>query len=97
MLRIQKGPGGDGFTTFLLSGRIRSEHLDQLTALLQAEHGEVVLDLKEVRLVSCEVVRFLASCESRGAQLCNCPAYIREWILRERSCHAGAGSLGEGF
>ncbi len=75
---------------FSLSGRIRSEHVADLTALFQAEQWKVVLDLQEVTLVSCEAVRFLESCESRGAQLRNCPAYIREWIFRERSCHPGA-------
>jgi hypothetical protein len=43
------------------------------------------LDLKEVNLVSREVVTFLARCKEGGMGLNNCPAYIREWIARERS------------
>jgi hypothetical protein len=43
------------------------------------------LDLKEVNLVSREVVTFFARCKEGGMGLNNCPAYIREWIARERS------------
>jgi hypothetical protein len=46
------------------------------------------LDLKEVNLVSREVVTFLARCKEDGMGLNNCPAYIREWIARERTFHA---------
>ena len=95
MLRIQKGPEGQDFITFLLSGRIRSEHVTELRTLLQAEPRKVVLDLKEVTLVCCEAVRFLQLCELRGTQLSNCPAYVREWILRERSCWAHTGASEE--
>jgi len=42
------------------------------------------LDLSEVTLVDLDVVRFLISCENEGIELANCPAYVREWILRER-------------
>jgi len=30
-------------------------------------------------------VRFLAHCEADGVKLDNCPAYIREWIEKERN------------
>jgi len=92
MLRIQKGPEGPAFMTFSLSGRIQSEHVAELGTLLQGERRRVVLDLKEVTLVCCDAVRFLGACESRGIELRNSPAYVREWILRERSC--GADSQG---
>ena len=74
--------------TFSLSGRIQPEHVVELGTLLQAEHRQVILDLKEVTLVGCEAVRFLRLCESRGIEIRNCPAYVREWIRRERSCGA---------
>jgi hypothetical protein len=39
-----------------------------------------VLNLQEVKLVNRDVVSFLATCETRGITLANCPAYIGEWI-----------------
>lgn len=69
---------------FSLSGRVGESDLGQLKQLLLAERDVqaqgVGIDLKEVRLVDREVVKFLAGCESAGMQLRNCPAYIREWI-----------------
>lgn len=69
---------------FSLSGRVGESDLGQLKQLLRAERDVqaqgVGIDLKEVRLVDREVVKFLAGCESAGMQLRNCPAYIREWI-----------------
>jgi hypothetical protein len=88
MLRIQKGPEGQGFTTFWLSGRIQPEHVTELRTLLESERGSVVLDLKDVTLVCCDAVRFLGLCESRGIELRSSPAYIRKWILSEQCCGA---------
>lgn len=82
MLKIQRFAGGDS-VIFALSGRIETENLAQLEALLTAESKPIVLDLKEVNLVSREVVRFLAQCEDNGTAIQNCPPYIREWIARE--------------
>ena len=31
-----------------------------------------------------EAVQFLAQCEAEGTTLVHCPAYIREWIEREK-------------
>jgi len=42
------------------------------------------LDLKDLTLVDREAVRFLERCETDSIKLKNCPAYIREWITRER-------------
>jgi len=71
--------------TFFLSGRISGEELAELQRVFKAEVQDhrIVLDLKEVKLVNLDAVRFLAHCEENGIQLKNCPAYIREWILRE--------------
>ena len=75
--------------TFSLSGRIQPEHVVELGTLLQAEHRQVILDLKEVTLVCCDAVRFLGLCESRGIEVRNCPAYVRRWISGERSGDSG--------
>jgi hypothetical protein len=48
-------------------------------------HKSVVLDLTGVNLIDRDVVKFLASFETARAKLANCPRYIREWILRERT------------
>jgi hypothetical protein len=55
----------------------------QLESLITAEPARIVFDLKEVNLVSREVVKFLGQCENDGITIRNCPAYIREWIARE--------------
>ena len=72
---------------FALSGRIRTEYVAELQNLVDfaAAKNSVVLDLKEVRLVDREAVQFLARCQAEGVGLDNCPAYIREWIERERT------------
>ena len=83
-MRIHKAEE-QAFVTFSLSGRIQPEHVAELRALLEAETRKVVLDLKEVSLVCCDAVRFLSLCELRGAELRDCPTYVRHWIVKERS------------
>jgi len=70
--------------TIRLIGRIRTEHLAELSAQLDAVGPNVLLDLGEVSLVNLEVIRFLSKCESQGIQLLNCSAFIRKWIEREQ-------------
>ncbi len=83
-LKIEKYERGK-VVSFTLSGRISAEEVEELQRLFEAEGQDhrIVLDLKEVKLVDRDTVRFLARCESNGYQLENCPAYIREWIDRE--------------
>ena len=85
-LRIQKLENGV-VVVYALSGRIRAEEMAELQRLLEVEGQDlrIVLDLKEVKLVDRDAVRFLARCEAKGTQFENCPAYIREWIGREGS------------
>ena len=85
-LKIQRR-AADRFVVFTLSGRIELEHVGELQNLVDfaAAKNSVVLDLKEVRLVDRETVRFLTRCETEGVELDNCPAYIREWIEKERT------------
>lgn len=84
-LRIQRS-ASDGGVIFTLSGRIQVEDLPNLNDLFELEGPDqrIVLDLREVRLVDREAVKFLTQCEDAGAGLDNCPAYIREWIWKER-------------
>jgi anti-anti-sigma regulatory factor len=68
-----------------ISGQIRGQDADTLRASLEQERGAVAIDLKDILLVDSDAVRFLALLESTGTELRNCPAYIREWITRERA------------
>jgi hypothetical protein len=82
MLKIQRFASEES-VTFRLSGRIETEYVTHLKSLLTAESKPIVFDLKEVNLVSREVVRFLRRCKNDGVTIQNCPAYIREWIARQ--------------
>jgi len=84
MLRIQKSANADS-VIFTLSGRIGVQDLAELQQVFAFEGQKhcIVLDLKEVKLVDRDAVRFLAHCETEGTALKNCPVYIREWIRRE--------------
>jgi hypothetical protein len=85
MFKIQRSAEGK-FIVFTLSGRIKAAHLAELQRLfeLEAKEQRLRLDLHEVKLVDREAVRFLARCDAAGITLVHCPAYIREWIVRER-------------
>ena len=84
MLRIQKSANADS-VIFTLSGRIGVQDLEELQQVFAFEGQQhcIVLDLKEVKLVDRDAVRFLAHCEAKGTTLQNCPVYICEWMRRE--------------
>lgn len=84
-LRIEKAADNHK-TVIQLSGRLQSEHLDELKMQVDVEQSPVALDLDGVTLVDIEVVRFLNDCEKNGIQILHCRPYIREWMSRE---HAG--------
>jgi len=71
---------------FTLTGRIQAEQVSELQTLVKSDLPDhsLVLDLKEVKLVDRDAVRFLAEIEAQGAKLRNCSAYVREWISQER-------------
>lgn len=79
----------DGKRTILrLSGRIQSNHLDELKAQIRRKGPAIVLDLENVTLVDVGAVRFLSLCESDGIDVLHCAPYIREWMGRERGREA---------
>ena len=82
-LKIEKVSDGRK-TVIRLSGRLRSEHLDELKAQLEGDWRRIELDLDGVTLVDVEVVRFMSACEDGGVELLHCWPYIREWMLREQ-------------
>lgn len=66
-----------------ISGRIAERDVDTLRSLLEQEKRVVAIDLKDVLIVGCEAIKFLALSEAHGIELRNCPPYIREWITKE--------------
>jgi len=97
MLKIQKS-ANEKSVVLTLSGRIKAERLAELEKLLESEAGDhtLLLDMKEVKLVDRDVVSFLASCEAKGVNIVNCPAYIREWIQKE-AAHISVLKMSKGF
>ena len=85
MLRITKTENGE--VVFKLSGRIETENIAELKALLSAETNgrHVLLDLSDLTLVDQDVVSFLRHSEADGIELKNCPACVREWMKQEKS------------
>ena len=81
--KIEKYSDGST-TTIRLIGRMRAEHLPALEKQIREGESKIALDLEELNLVDVEAVRFLGTCEARGATLLNCSPYIRDWIGKER-------------
>jgi hypothetical protein len=84
MIRILRSADANT-TTLTVSGRIGSEQLAELRRSVEEERGrDVVLDLGGVGLVDVAAVRFLLWCEIDGVHIARCPAYVREWMAREK-------------
>jgi predicted metal-binding protein len=73
------------FTVFTLSGRMEAEHVEELKELFDRDYRNIILDLRDLRLADRNAVRFLRGCEADGMKLENCPAYVREWMDREKN------------
>ena len=58
--------------------------IPELKELFDRDYRKIILDLGDVRLADRDAVRFLKSCEAKGMKLENCPAYVREWMDREK-------------
>jgi anti-anti-sigma regulatory factor len=84
VLKITRAVNGE--VVIKLSGRMDVENIAELETLVrkEADGRRIVLDLKDLTLLDLDAVRFLGSCEADSIKLKNCPAYIREWITRER-------------
>ena len=87
MLRTRRT--GNGRVLFTLSGRIETtEDITQLQKVLAEETSgqQLILDLRDVTLVSQDAVKFLRRCEADGITLENCPLHVRRWIdqLKDR-------------
>ena len=83
--RIDRGVIGPGLLILHISGQITGKDVELLRSLLEQERSVVAIDLKDVLLVDRDAIRLLALGELNGTELRNCPAYIREWVTRERA------------
>jgi hypothetical protein len=84
-LRIERS-AWQRFTVFTtLSGRIKAEQLAELKELFGRDYRNIMLDLRDLRLTDRDAVRFLRDCEADGMKIENCPAYVREWMDREKN------------
>ena len=82
-LRIERSTR-QRFTVFTLSGSMEATQVPELEELFDRDYRNIILDLRDVRLADRDAVRFLRGCEADGMKLENCPAYVREWMDREK-------------
>ena len=84
MLKIQRSSNGQ--VVLALSGQIDDQDITELETQIRSEEKgrSIVLDLKDLTLVSRDAISFLERCEADGVTLRNCATYVREWITRQR-------------
>jgi hypothetical protein len=63
---------------------METTQVPELKELFDGDHRNIILDLRDLRLADRDAVRFLRDCEADGMNLENCPAYVREWMDREK-------------
>jgi predicted metal-binding protein len=63
---------------------MQAQQVSELKELFDRDHPNIILDLRDLRLADRDAVRFLRGCEADGMKLENCPAYVREWMDREK-------------
>jgi hypothetical protein len=83
-LRIERS-ARQRFMVFSLSGRMEAEHVAELKQLFDRDYRKIILDLRDLRLADRDAVMFLRGCERDGMKFENCPAYVREWMDREKA------------
>lgn len=82
-LRIERSER-QRLTVLTLSGRMEAAQIPELKDLFDRDYRNIILDLRDVRLADRDSVRFLRGCQADGTKLENCPAYVREWMDREK-------------
>jgi predicted metal-binding protein len=63
---------------------MEATQVPELKELFDSDYRNIILDLRDMRMADRDAVRFLRGCEAVGMKLENCPAYVREWIDREK-------------
>jgi anti-anti-sigma regulatory factor len=85
--KIERFVGPDGIVVLQISGRIDGPAVEVLRELMESETTSksiVALDLRNVTLISRDAITLLSTVEEKGTELRNCPAYIRDWVSREK-------------
>ena len=85
--KIERIVSPQGFVILQISGRIDGPDIEILRELMESEtpsKSTVALDLRNVTLISRDAIKLLSTVEEKGTELRNCPAYIREWVSREK-------------
>ena len=84
--KIERVLAPGGFVVLRVSGRIDGTQVETLRELTDKDKTTkgLAIDLTDVTLVSHEAVEFLTLAEASGIELKNCPAYVREWVSRQR-------------
>ena len=85
--KIKRDVGTDGIVVLQISGRLDDPDVEIVRELMESEttrKSAVALDLRNVTLVCRDVIKLLSTVEEKGTELRNCPAYIRDWISREK-------------
>jgi hypothetical protein len=67
-----------------ISGQLTAEDLEVVRTALDPRLV-VAVELGEVELANRDAVKLLAQAEAEGIELRSCPAYIREWVTKERT------------
>jgi hypothetical protein len=80
--RIDRASTDEGLVLHF-SGRIAAEDVRVVRIALDGPRV-VAIELAEVELVTRDAVKLLARAELEGIALRSCPAYVREWIAKER-------------
>ena len=80
--RIDRTATAEGLV-LQVSGRIAAEDIEAFRGVLD-DPSVVAIDLAEVAVVTRDAVKLLVQAEAVGIALRECPAYIREWITKER-------------
>jgi hypothetical protein len=63
---------------------MEAQHVAELKELFDGDYRKIILDLLDLRLADRDAVRFLRACKADGMKFENCPAYICEWMDREK-------------
>ncbi len=66
-----------------LIGEFNVEHLDEVKAQVNDAACLVVVDIRELTLISVEGIRFLNACHQHGMPIVNASNYIAEWMTLE--------------
>jgi hypothetical protein len=81
--KIQRSYDRESFVVSL-SGRLELKYIPELQKLMDSEAGNIILDLRELKLVDRESIEFLTRSEAKGIVIKNCPEHIREWISKTK-------------